>query len=662
MEDVMAMQTLSSQDDYWAGWFDIDDAVNGADGNDTLDGGGGNDNLFGGNGNDHLIGGSGNDILHGDSGAETEFGTGNDTLDGGDGNDTLFGGAGSDVLLGGTGSDDLFGQSGADTLKGGEGADDLFGGDNNDFLFSNGTDYGDFVLSVTDPRADSAFVDVGGTLDGGAGDDSITTSHDFSGTMTIIGGSGTDVLRFGGDYNIFEHPSGVVFNRVDLEAHDGTTPFGSALIVRDIENVLGDDRYDDVFRGDNGDNILRGFGGADRLEGRGGADTLDGGSGTDVADYSSSLGVNVDLERATQFGADAQGDTLISIEDVDGSHFIDTLRGDNHVNYLFGSAGNDTLEGRGGADTLNGGIGFDAASYDSSDAAVTVKLDDPSTGAASQASGGDAAGDVLISIESLVGSRFDDTLTGNSSDNVLDGGDGADTLTGGRGNDTYFVDEADHFLRSSTGLTVVPGDHVIENANEGLDLVKASTSFTLPTNVENLTLLEGAASNGAGNDAANLIIGNSSDNTLSGRGGADNLFGAGGDDVLIGGAGVDRLTGGFGSDTFQFVQLGDSQISGLGSFSANVDHILDFQQGLDIIDLSGIDADTTQAGNQAFFLSASGGLTGHAGELILSAIDIGGGQLQHTVIGDVNGDAVADFGLLFENSNALVLNQNDFLL
>jgi Ca2+-binding RTX toxin-like protein len=502
----------------------------------------------------------------------------------------------------------------------------------------------------------------GGTLDGGAGDDTITTTHDFGGTMTIIGGTGVDTLRFGGDFNGYSGGGDPLFNRVDLEAHNGTTPFGSALIVKEIENVLGDDQYNDVFRGDNGANILRGFGGDDRLEGRGGADTLDGGDGTDIADYSSSLSVNVDLERAAQIGSDAQGDILIGIEDIDGSHFIDSLRGDNHANYLFGSVGDDTLEGRGGADTLDGGIGFDNASYVSSDAAVTVKLADLGTGAASQASGGDAAGDVLISIESLVGSRFDDTLTGNSSDNVLDGQGGADTLTGGKGNDTYFVDEGEHFARGSGGLIFVPGDHVIENANEGLDLVKASTSFTLPTNVENLTLLEGAAITGIGNDAANLIIGNSSDNTLSGRGGADNLFGAGGDDVLIGGAGVDHLTGGFGSDTFQFVQLGDSQISGLGSFSANVDHILDFQQGLDIIDLSGIDADSTQAGNQAFFLSASGGLTGHAGELILSAIDIGGGQLQRTVIGDVNGDAVADFGLLFENSNALVLNQNDFLL
>src|SRR4051794_35050722 len=226
MEATMAMQILTSHDDNWAGWFEIDDTVDGREGNDTLDGGGGNDSLWGGDGNDHLIGGSGNDVLHGDSGAETEFGTGNDTLEGGDGNDTLFGGAGSDILLGGTGSDDLFGQSGVDTLKGGESADDLFGGDDNDFLFSNGTIYNNKLAFDFLSDAGPGLTDAGGTLDGGAGDDTITTTHDFGGTMTIIGGTGVDTLRFGGDYNTFEDPSAPVFNRVDLEAHDGTTPFG----------------------------------------------------------------------------------------------------------------------------------------------------------------------------------------------------------------------------------------------------------------------------------------------------------------------------------------------------------------------------------------------------------------------------------------------------
>ena len=51
--------------------------------------------------------------------------------------------------------------------------------------------------------------------------------------------------------------------------------------------------------------------------------------------------------------------------------------------------------------------------------------------AAGTASGGDAAGDILIEIENLTGSAHGDSLTGNSLSNVLTGGDGADTLIGG---------------------------------------------------------------------------------------------------------------------------------------------------------------------------------------------------------------------------------------
>jgi Ca2+-binding RTX toxin-like protein len=39
--------TLTSGNDNWAGWFDIDDFVDGAGGNDTFDGGEGDDTLFG---------------------------------------------------------------------------------------------------------------------------------------------------------------------------------------------------------------------------------------------------------------------------------------------------------------------------------------------------------------------------------------------------------------------------------------------------------------------------------------------------------------------------------------------------------------------------------------------------------------------------------------
>src|SRR5262249_57252865 len=112
------------------------------------------------------------------------IGTGNDKLYGDEGNDTLYGGRGEDTLSGGTGNDTLYGQSDDDTLYGGEGRDNLYGGDGNDYLVSNGTFY-DRPLYCDTP-ADAGFTDAGGTLDGGAGSDTITVSPDFSGTITVI--------------------------------------------------------------------------------------------------------------------------------------------------------------------------------------------------------------------------------------------------------------------------------------------------------------------------------------------------------------------------------------------------------------------------------------------------------------------------------------------
>ena len=102
-------------------------------------------------------------------------------------------------------------------------------------------------------------------------------------------------------------------------------------------------------------------------------------------------------------------------------------------------------------------------------------------------------------------------LTGNSDANTLSGGMGADTMLGGLGNDTYIVDNA--------------GDIVVENANEGIDTVQSSITYTLGANVENLTLTGTTALNGTGNELANILTGNSGDNTLSGGAGVDRMLG-----------------------------------------------------------------------------------------------------------------------------------------
>lgn len=62
---------------------------------------------------------------------------------------------------------------------------------------------------------------------------------------------------------------------------------------------------------------------------------------------------------------------------------------------------------------------------------------------------------------------------------------------------------------------------------------------------------------------------------LYGGEGTDSIFGGGGNDTIDGGAGQDFLTGGDGADRFRFVGNWD------------FDSVLDFQDGVDRIDLSG---------------------------------------------------------------------------
>lgn len=92
-----------------------------------------------------------------------------------------------------------------------------------------------------------------------------------------------------------------------------------------------------------------------------------------------------------------------------------------------------------------------------------------------------------------------------------------------------------------------------------------------------------------GNDAGNLLEGRKGldqltgfdgNDTLYGGAGKDTLSGDAGNDVLDGGAGMDMLTGGAGNDIFSFWTASD----------ANGDKIMDFQLGVDKLDLSKIDA------------------------------------------------------------------------
>ncbi|WP_237152283.1 RCC1 domain-containing protein [Oryzibacter oryziterrae] len=199
----------------------------------------------------------------------------------------------------------------------------------------------------------------------------------------------------------------------------------------------------DNLLGSSSDDFLSGGGGNDTLNGKGGADEMRGGAGEDTyyVDNSGDLVIELpgqgdDLVNAAisyTLPANVERLTLIgkSALNGNGNSLDNSVTGNGAANRLSGKEGKDLLEGLGGADTLDGGPDEDTASYSASPASVTVSL------AANPQSGGDAAGDRLVAIEDIKGSRFADRLTGNAGANTLAGGFGADIISGGPGGDVF---------------------------------------------------------------------------------------------------------------------------------------------------------------------------------------------------------------------------------
>jgi hypothetical protein len=274
-------------------------------------------------------------------------------------------------------------------------------------------------------------------------------------------------------------------------------------------------------------------------------DTIKGGNGTDTLIISGGTVndlISIDTSNTTN-QLDIPGTTVFGFERFDLTSFTGTIsfNGTTGNDWIKAGTGNDDLGGGDGNDTLNGGAGADLLGGSSGNDTYVV----------------DNAGDVIIEflnqgidtvessitwilknhLENLtlqgitaingIGNNLNNIITGNTADNVLTGGLGNDTLIGGAGNDSYYVDNT--------------ADSITENLNEGTDRVFSSVTYTLTTNLENLTLQGTTAINGTGNNLNNIITGNIADNVLTGGLGNDTLTGNAGSDTLIGGQGNDSL-------------------------------------------------------------------------------------------------------------------------
>lgn len=100
-----------------------------------------------------------------------------------------------------------------------------------------------------------------------------------------------------------------------------------------------------------------------------------------------------------------------------------------------------------------------------------------------------AAGD-----DTLYGGTGNDSLIGGTGNDLLVGNAGSDIFNGGAGNDTYI-------LQDTT-------DKVKEAINSGTDTVQSYVTYTLGSNLENLTLIGSGANNGTGSSGNNILTGN----------------------------------------------------------------------------------------------------------------------------------------------------------
>lgn len=441
---------------------------------------------------------------------------------GGSGGDTLVGNSANNLLVGNAGDDLINGIEGDDRLRGGAGNDSLIGATGRDTVL-----YDDAAAGVT--------VDLGG--------------------QRAVSTAAGDAARIGDD-RLFEVEDVV----------------GSAYDDRLIGDAWNANRLD----GGAGNDSLLGDGGADTLIGGAGNDLLDGGSGQDLASFANAAaGVRVSLAVGGAQNSGEGSDTLVSIEDLEGSGFADVLTGDGGANLLRGLAGDDLLNGGGGADLLVGGGGNDVFVIDDAGDKATELAGEGRdqvrssvsfvlgadleelllTGSAAVAGTGNGLGNVLrgnAAANTLDGLNGADELHGEGGDDSLDGGTGDDRLFGGAGNDRLFGNAGYDRMYGGTGddtyLVTDATSYAYEIAGEGRDKVMAFIDHQLRAEVEDLVLNGTTNLIGKGNASANEITGSDGHNRMYGYDGADTLDGRAGDDYLMGGAGNDTLSGSAGHD------------------------------------------------------------------------------------------------------------------
>jgi Ca2+-binding RTX toxin-like protein len=254
-----------------------------------------------------------------------------------------------------------------------------------------------------------------------------------------IGGTGAVLARYGveeraGDtgYNIVTDNTFGATVRGPM-ALAGTGSFAEKSGTDGADQIVGSATQDRILAGA-GNDTVSGQDGNDRLEGGEGDDRITGGKGDDTI-----LGG----EGHDTLNGNSGSDTLAGWAGNDvllGEAGNDVLDGGAGNDSLSSGSGDDTVVADAGNDTIDGGSGFDTIDFSGALSEVRVDL------GLRLAEGGETGTDSVVSIESVIGSAYADTLTGDKNANRISGGagddvirglGGADTLSGGAGSDVF---------------------------------------------------------------------------------------------------------------------------------------------------------------------------------------------------------------------------------
>jgi Ca2+-binding RTX toxin-like protein len=318
------------------------------------------------------------------------------------------------------------------------------------------------------------------------------------------------------------------------------------------------------------------------------------------------------LELVRTVTGDASADSYASTaldhtrDLVSGAKGADSLSTGYGADTINGEGGNDLLEGGNDSDLLSGGLGRDRI-YGASKASPDGLYP------AADTISGDAGDDALY------GGSGGDSISGGDDEDLLSGRGGADRMAGDLGEDTLFGGDGDDTLQGG-----LDGDRLAGGA--GNDLIFGMTEADPDGSTVGDT-----ATGGAGNDL------------IRGSAGGDDLAGNGGRDTLTGGAGTDTLEGGLQADRFVYLAASDS------TYDTGPDRITDLND-IDRIDLSAIDANPFEAGDQKFKLVSD--LTGHPGQLRVTFLTAGPYAGSTAILGDVNGDGSPDFFIVADGNHA----------